>query len=273
MVQSPSGNFNARVNHLIIHFTSENFGESLRILTGSVDRPVSAHYLLPEPGDPTYDQSSLVIYELVPTELRAWHAGVSYWAGKTGLNDQSIGIEIVNESRCLESIKALANSPAFEDRCVFKPFSDEQIELLIRLLQSILEKYPDIRPHTIVGHSDIAPDRKIDPGPLFPWRQLYKAGIGAWYDDQRVETITKALGTLEPSIDLQQRLLGAYGYKIEATGIEDTQSQLAVRAFQMHFRPSDYSGFFDTETLARLISLLERYRPEALAEIEDFPTL
>ena len=174
---------------------------------------------------------------------------------------------------CLESIKALANSPAFEDRCVFKPFSDEQIELLIRLLQSILKKYPDIQPHAIVGHSDIAPDRKIDPGPLFPWRQLYKAGIGAWYDDQRVETITKALGTLEPSIDLQQRLLGAYGYKIEATGIEDTQSQLAVRAFQMHFRPSDYSGFFDTGTLARLISLLERYRPAALAEIEDFPTL
>ena len=128
MVQSPSSNFNSRVNHLIIHFTSENFGESLRILTGSVDRPVSAHYLLPEPGDPTYDQSSLVIYELVPTELRAWHAGVSYWAGKTGLNDQSIGIEIVNESRCLESIKALANSPAFEDRCKFKPFSDEQID-------------------------------------------------------------------------------------------------------------------------------------------------
>ena len=111
MVQSPSSNFNSRVNHLIIHFTSENFGESLRILTGSVDRPVSAHYS-PEPGDPTYDQSSLVIYELVPTEFRAWHAGVSYWAGKTGLNDQSIGIEIVNESRCLESIKALANSPA-----------------------------------------------------------------------------------------------------------------------------------------------------------------
>ena len=273
MVQSPSSNFNSRVNHLIIHFTSENFGESLRILTGSVDRPVSAHYLLPEPGDPTYDQSALVIYELVPTELRAWHAGVSYWAGKTGLNDQSIGSEIVNESRCLESIKALANSPAFADRCVFKPFSDEQIDLLIRLLQSILERYPDIRPHTIIGHSDIAPDRKIDPGPLFPWRQLYEAGIGAWYDDQRVETLTKALGSLQLSIDLQQRLLGAYGYKIEATGIEDTQSQLAVRAFQMHFRPRDYSGFFDTETLARLISLLERYRPEALAEIEDFPTL
>ena len=75
------------------------------------------------------------------------------------------------------------------------------------------------------------------------------------------------------SIELQQRLLSAYGYKIEATGIEDTQSQLAVRAFQMHFRPSDYSGFFDTGTLARLISLLERYRPAALAEIEDFPTL
>ena len=90
---------------------------------------------------------------------------------------------------------------------MFRPFSDEQIDLLIRLLQSILEKYPDIRPHTIVGHSDIAPDRKIDPGPLFPWRQLYEAGIGAWYDDERVELLTKSLGTLQLSIELQQRLL------------------------------------------------------------------
>ena len=97
-----------------------------------------------------------------------------------------------------------------------------------------------------------------------------QAGIGAWYDDQRVEVLTKALSTLQPSIDLQQRLLSAYGYKIERQEL-NTQSQLAVRAFQMHFRPSDYSGFFDTETLARLISLLERYRPEALLKSRTSP--
>jgi len=271
IVQAPSRNYNERVNHLVIHFTSENFQESLSILTQSEARPVSAHYLLPDPMDTTYDLSELKIFALVPPQFRAWHAGNSYWAGKTGLNDQSIGIEIVNESRCLEDIATLANQPAFKDRCRFETFSPEQITLLIALIKEILKDFPDISPHAIVGHADIAPSRKIDPGPLFPWRQLYSEGIGAWFDETRVQALIPWLETYPIPLETQQRLLNHYGYDLDVTGAEDTQSQLAVRAFQMHFRPSDYSGFFDLETLARLISLIERYRPEGLTFIDNLP--
>jgi len=269
IVKAPSQNFNERVNHLVIHFTSENFQESLNILTQSETRPVSAHYLLPDPMDATYDLSELKIFALVPPQFRAWHAGNSYWAGKRGLNDQSIGIEIVNESRCLDDIATLANQPAFKDRCRFEAFAPEQIALLITLIKEILKDFPDISPHAIIGHADIAPSRKIDPGPLFPWRQLYGEGIGAWFDENRVQTLIPWLETHPIPLETQQRLLNHYGYDLDVTGTEDTQSQLAVRAFQMHFRPNNYSGFFDTETLARLISLIERYRPEGLTLISD----
>jgi N-acetyl-anhydromuramyl-L-alanine amidase AmpD len=271
IVKAPSQNFNERVNHLVIHFTSENFQESLNILTQSETRPVSAHYLLPDPMDATYDLSELKIFALVPPQFRAWHAGNSYWAGKRGLNDQSIGIEIVNESRCLDDIATLANQPAFKDRCRFEAFAPEQIALLIALIKEILKDFPDISPHAIIGHADIAPSRKIDPGPLFPWRQLYGEGIGAWFDENRVQTLIPWLETHPIPLETQQRLLNHYGYDLDVTGTEDTQSQLAVRAFQMHFRPNNYSGFFDTETLARLISLIERYRPEGLTLISDLP--
>ena len=268
----PSQNFNERVNHLVIHFTSENFQESLDILTQSEDRPVSAHYLIPHAVDETYNRADLKVFALVPPQMRAWHAGNSYWAGKTGLNDQSIGIEIVNESRCLDDIATLANQPAFQDRCRFEPFPPEQITLLIALIKQILKDFPDISPHAIVGHADIAPERKIDPGPLFPWRQLYGEGIGAWFDETRVETLVPWLEASPLPIATQQQLLNHYGYALAITGVEDMQSQLAVRAFQMHFRPEHYTGFFDAETLARLISLIERYRPQGLELIGDLPT-
>ena len=271
VVNAPSENFNSRVNHLVIHFTSENFERSLAILTGETERKVSSHYLIPDLADATYPKDSLHVYSLVATSDRAWHAGKSFWARKTGLNDQSIGIEIVNRSSCLHDIDLLGNSPQFEVSCEFSAYSEEQIALLVQLLRQILDEYPDIRPEAIVGHADIAPDRKLDPGPLFPWEQLYQAGIGAWFDKARVAEIKVFLEQHPLTILHQQSLLAAYGYKVEQTGLEDRQSQLAVRAFQMHFRQSNYSGFFDDESTARLLSLLERYRPRALELIEDLP--
>ena len=271
IVSAPSENFNSRVNHLVIHFTSEDFERSLAILTGETERRVSAHYLIPEPGDVTYSHDNLRVYELVSTSNRAWHAGRSYWAGKTGLNDQSIGIEIVNQSGCKEDIATLGNSAEFATACAFQPFGSEQIDLVVRLLKKTLEQHPDIRPETIVGHADIAPSRKVDPGPLFPWRQLYDAGIGAWFDEDRVKELKKSLVQYPLSIEQRQGLLLAYGYKVAVTGIEDEQSQLAVRAFQMHFRPANYSGFFDDESAAILISLLERYRPYSFKKLVGFP--
>ena len=270
-VSTPSENFNSRVNHLVIHFTSEDFERSLAILTGETERRVSAHYLIPEPGDVTYSDDNLRVYELVSTSNRAWHAGRSYWAGKTGLNDQSIGIEIVNQSGCKEDIATLGNSAEFATACAFQPFEIEQIDLFVRLLKEILEQNPDIRPEAIVGHADIAPTRKVDPGPLFPWKQLFDAGIGAWFDEDRVVELKEVLIQYPLTIEQQQALLSAYGYKVTVTGIEDDQSQLAVRAFQMHFRPANYAGFFDEESTAILISLLERYRPYSFKKLVGFP--
>ena len=109
MVHSQSDNFNSRVNHLVIHFTSEDFERSLAILTGQTDRRVSAHFLLPDPADKSYLSAKLKVYALVNTSDRAWHAGQSYWAGKTGLNDQSIGIEVVNLSGCNRDIAELGS--------------------------------------------------------------------------------------------------------------------------------------------------------------------
>ena len=271
IVSAPSENFNSRVNHLVIHFTSEDFERSLAILTGETERRVSAHYLIPESGDVTYSDDNLRVYELVSTSNRAWHAGRSYWAGKTGLNDQSIGIEIVNQSGCKEDIATLGNSAEFATACAFQPFGSEQIDLVVRLLKKTLEQHPDIRPEAIVGHADIAPSRKVDPGPLFPWKQLFDAGIGAWFDETRVTELVGLMSHYPLTIEQQQALLLAYGYKVSVTGIEDEQSQLAVRAFQMHFRPANYSGFFDAESAAILISLLERYRPNSLKNLVGSP--
>ena len=271
IVSAPSENFNSRVNHLVIHFTSEDFERSLAILTGETERRVSAHYLIPESGDLTYSDDNLRVYKLVSTANRAWHAGRSFWAGKTGLNDQSVGIEIVNQSGCEKDIATLGNSAEFATACAFQPFEIEQIDLLVRLLKEILEQNPDIRPEAIVGHADIAPSRKVDPGPLFPWKQLFDAGIGAWFDESRVTELVGLMSQHPLTIEQQQALLLAYGYKVTVTGIEDEQSQLAVRAFQMHFRPANYSGIFDKESAAILISLLERYRPYSLTELVGFP--
>ena len=271
VVYSQSDNFNSRVNHVVIHFTSEDFDRSLAILTGQTDRSVSAHFLLPDPADKPYLSSNLKVYALVNTSDRAWHAGQSYWAGKTGLNDQSIGIEIVNLSGCNTDIAKLGNSAQFGTACQFVPFRDEQIVLLTRLLKELLKQYPDIKPESVVGHADIAPSRKVDPGPLFPWKTLHDAGIGAWFDESRVSELVVLLDQHPLTIRQQQVLLAAYGYDLSITGLEDERSQLALRAFQMHFRPANYSGFFDNESTARLISLLERYRPRVLASLDDFP--
>ena len=271
IVSAPSENFNSRVNHLVIHFTSEDFEHSLAILRGETERRVSAHYLIPELGDLTYSSDTLRAYELVSTSNRAWHAGRSYWAGKTGLNDQSIGIEIVNQSGCEKDIATLGNNAEFATACAFQPFGSQQIDLVVRLLNKTLEQHPDIRPETIVGHADIAPSRKVDPGPLFPWKQLFDAGIGAWFDETRVTELVGLMSHYPLTIEQQQALLSEYGYKVSITGTEDEQSQLAVRAFQMHFRPANYSGFFDDESAAILISLLERYRPNSQKKLVGFP--
>jgi N-acetyl-anhydromuramyl-L-alanine amidase AmpD len=262
MHDAPSANQNSRIQHLVIHFTSEHFQESLRLLTQKTDRPVSVHYLVPEPGDETYDRRRLVVHRLVPEERRAWHAGQSYWAGADVLNDSSIGIEIVNRSACVNN-NPESEEPTPEDQvCTFLEFPDEQVELVIDLVQGILERNPEIDPVDVIGHADIAPGRRVDPGPKFPWKRLYDAGIGAWYDEDAVMHYRQRFKSGLPRIVEVQQALGRYGYAIEESGELDAKTRFVIRTFQMHFRPEDISGVADAETVAILYALNDKYRTD-----------
>ena len=269
--QIESENQNSRVSIVVIHHTAEDFGRSLELLTKKSDRSVSAHYLIPEPLDTTYEYEDLEVFQLVPEDRRAWHAGYSSWAGKTALNDQSIGIEIVNQSYCHPAIQSLeeTNFSQPSSICFYPDYPASQITLVSTLVGDILERHPDIKPTNIVGHSDIAPDRKVDPGPNFPWQRLYKLGIGAWYDDASVIRYWELFRLNAPDISIVQDALASYGYKIEITGQFDKQSSDVIRAFQLHFQQSEITGKVSINTIAILFALLEKYHPQELKRLID----
>ncbi len=231
-----------RIRFLVIHYTAENFHSSLKTLT---DEHVSAHYLLP--AYPSSRNGKPLAFQLVPEEMRAWHAGASYWRGRSHLNDTSIGIELVNQglSRSMLSTE-------------WQPYTREQIDLLIRLSGDIVQRYA-LRPTDVVGHSDIAPQRKQDPGPLFPWQQLAQAGIGAWPDLLTVEHYLAGRDKQMP-VPMAQLLekLARYGYGVDPQWDLQQQRKL-VAAFQMHFRPRDYRGEPDAESEAIIDALLSKY--------------
>ena len=270
IVEAPSRNQNSRVNYLVIHFTTENFSDSLALLTEPSDNPVSAHYLIPEPGDDTYPAKTLRVYQLVEESRRAWHAGESYWNGEEALNDRSIGIELVNRSYCVDEADGAGDASDDEVYCFYPDFSHAQIGLLVELATDILERHPEIDPVDVVAHADIAPARKVDPGPRFPWQLLHRFGIGAWYDDETVLHYRRRFRAARPPAIAVQRALRAYGYRIEPTGANDLQSRQAVRAFQMHFLPSAVTGKLDLETAAIAFALIEKYRSESLADLLEF---
>jgi len=258
-----------RIKYLVIHFTSENFERSLEILTGKTESMVSVHYLVPEPGDPSYLNNNINVYSLVTEEKRAWHAGISHWGGVSALNGTSIGIEIVNRSTCLNlQQEILEEEHLFPRRdCNFYVFPEEQIDTVILLIKDILSRNPGIEPINVVGHGDIAINRRVDPGPLFPWEQLYKNGIGAWYESEAVAEFKDILSVHPVQIEVIQKALKAYGYDVVVTGSKDAQTELAIQAFQMHFRASDYSGIIDNETVSILFALLDKYHPKKFNQI------
>ncbi|RMT58517.1 hypothetical protein ALP29_01443 [Pseudomonas syringae pv. avii] len=245
----PARDFNDRrgesVQQVIVHYTAAPFASSLRTLT---QEGVSAHYLLPDPDEPSYcaaGYEELRVFRLVDEGQRAWHAGVSYWAGKADLNSRSVGIEIVNLAR--------------DDAGVFTfaQYAPAQIDLLIALLRDLLERYPQVGPTDWLGHSDVAYWRKSDPGPRLPWRLLHEAGIGAWFDEQtRAMYQRRFCVGLPPEVEVE-RAFQRYGYKPAQNRRAFEQR---TRAFQMHFRPRDYCGFLDAETCAILYALNEKYR-------------
>jgi N-acetylmuramoyl-L-alanine amidase len=259
-----SENQDTRVRVIVIHHTTGDFHDSFHVLTKKTERPVSSHYLIPEPGDPSYPETDLKLYALVSEEKRAWHAGSSYWAGKTSLNDMSVGIELVNQTYCRNSEQPVPEDQEIPRICFYPDFDDTQLAILTDLLEGILERHPDIKPTDIVGHADITPQRKIDPGPRFPWQRLYRLGYGAWYDDDTVFRYWEQFRLEMPPVLTLQTALNHYGYDIQLSGENDRQSRNVVRAFQMHFLPWQVTGEFNDQTVAVLYALLEKYRPEKL---------
>ncbi|WP_421419384.1 penicillin binding protein PBP4B [Pseudoalteromonas lipolytica] len=256
-----SANYSHRVKFLVMHYTAIDYEKSMRALVD--EGGLSSHYLLPESGDSSYPHNKLEIIQLVDENDRAWHAGRSYWQGREDLNDHSIGIEIVNVPTCHipeHSSPAMQNDAS--KLCIYPDYDAKQIELLITLSKDILKRNPDIGPTQIVGHSDIAPSRKNDPGPRFPWYQLYKAGIGAWYDSDTVDKYWQLFSASKPSTELMQKAMRSYGYEVIATGQLDSQTLDALSAFQMHFLPWHVSGNNDARSAAVLFALLEKYFPK-----------
>ncbi len=240
--------FNRRVRFLVLHYTAIDFKASINALTGS---SVSAHYLVPDPLDKTYIEAGfkdMRIFNLVDENERAWHAGVSVWAGRVNLNDTAIGIETVN--------LATDNNGVFN----FPPYNPTQIEAIKQLTSNILQRYPDITPSNVVGHSDIAPGRKSDPGAAFPWKELYDAGVGAWYEDAARQRYQAQFSETPPAKADIVAKLGTYGYDTSATGTESGYKNV-IRAFQLHFRPQNFDGVPDAETAAILYALVEKYFP------------
>ena len=232
---SQPSSFSHRIKFLIIHYTELNLEESLHILQGNNPKHnVSAHYLISDGVSKTYPSH---IYQLVDEKNCAFHAGISHWEDFSHLNNCSIGIEIVN----LDGNK--------------HTYTDQQINAVIYLVKNLIEKYK-ITPKHILGHSDIAPDRKIDPGKLFPWKKLFDEGIGAWPDEDDVNAFRQQE---LPDIKTIQQSLKKYGFPIDLTGKIDKQTELVVGAFQSHFRQKKVDGIIDTETWAILASLNKKY--------------
>ena len=236
-----------RIRFLVMHYTEIDEAQSLDVLT---QEQVSAHYVVPD--HPRMKNGEPVVWQLVPETQRAWHAGLSDWQGTTELNAASIGIENVN----------IGPIDTPQGR-TWQPYPPEQVDAIIRLAKDIVTRY-GIPPTRVVGHSDIAPQRKVDPGPLFPWKQLYDAGIGAWPDDA---TVAKNLAGRDPhagaDVRALQQKLARYGYETVTDGVLDDRTRRVLAAFQMHFRPADYSGNPDAQTDAIAQALLDKYMPDA----------
>lgn len=226
--QSP--NYDNRIQFVVLHYTSASMERSLQLLTHG---EVSSHYLVG-------DDKNATIYKLMDESLRAWHAGESQWQGRTWLNSSSLGIEIVN--------------PGFKDTPtgrLWYPYTEAQVQSLIVLLKDISQRN-GINPRNIIGHSDIAPLRKLDPGPLFPWKRLAAEGIGIWPDEQAVARQQTQFATQLPSISWYQAQLARLGYETPQTGELDVATRHVLAAFQMHFRPSRFDGTPDAQTAALL---------------------
>lgn len=214
IIKAPSPNFNERplpVDSIIIHYTDMLSAQKAIEWLVNPDSQVSCHYLIDEKG---------MVYQLVEEDKRAWHAGESYWQGRTNLNDCSIGIELANPGH--------TNG--------YTPFPEVQIDALINLCKEIKTRW-GIPSSRILGHSDIAPQRKQDPGHLFPWERLAQVELGLWPTGEK----NHKTGDL-------MKMLSEIGY-------ETTSPDHTLKAFQRHFQPHKIDGVADEETYSLLYGM------------------
>lgn len=213
MIHEASPNFDDRdgpVSLLVMHYTGMPTGRAAIDLLKSPRAKVSSHYVVDEDG---------TVYNLVPEAKRAWHAGVSYWRGRAGLNDASVGIEIVNPGHAWG----------------YRVFPDQQMQAVLELSTGIIARH-DIPARNIVAHSDIAPNRKRDPGELFPWSWLAAHGVGLWTDAFAASTDWRAD-------------LAMIGYDMSLPAHE------VLLAFQRHFLPQHLTGTADAPTTGRIAAV------------------
>ncbi|EIK54615.1 N-acetylmuramoyl-L-alanine amidase [Stutzerimonas stutzeri TS44] len=220
----------SRAQVIVLHYTSSDLEHSLALLT---EGEVSSHYLI--------GAQPATIYRLVDEDRRAWHAGQSEWNGRTWLNSSSIGIELVNRGYV----------EGDDGRRLWYPYTDEQIDALVLLLKDIMQRH-GLKPGAIVGHSDIAAQRKVDPGPLFPWKRLADAGLVPWPDAAAVAAQRAVFAVTPPDIAWFQLALQLQGYKVPRHGELDEETRNVLAAFQMKYRPTRYDGEPDAETAALL---------------------
>ena len=219
----------SRVQYIVLHYTSTDLQHSLALLTQG---EVSAHYLIAD--------GSARVYRLVDENRRAWHAGESEWQGRTWLNASTIGIELVNQG--------YYDGPAGR---YWQPYGEAQIQALIALLQDLVKRH-DLPIDSIIGHSDIAPQRKVDPGPLFPWQRLAEAGLIRWPQAAAVARERARFAAALPDIAWFQRQLEQLGYPTPQSGELDQATRNVLAAFQMKYRPARYDGEPDAESAAIL---------------------
>tara|TARA_B100000989_G_scaffold235314_1_gene182160 strand:+ start:388 stop:1110 length:723 start_codon:yes stop_codon:yes gene_type:complete len=237
IIRTPSPNFDSRegqsIDMLVLHYTGMQSGEAALQRLCEAEASVSAHWLVEEDGR---------IFQLVDEEQRAWHAGVSAWRGHTNVNARSVGIEIVN--------------PGHEFG--YRAFPPVQTDAVLKLAQAIVARHA-IAPRNVVGHSDVAPTRKQDPGELFPWAAFAKQGVGLWPTELLPPHAAETEGAQVAEL---QADLGKLGYGLPVSGEWDALTRDVIAAFQRHWRPEHVDGEWDAVCSQRLASLLHQLSDE-----------
>jgi N-acetyl-anhydromuramyl-L-alanine amidase AmpD len=222
---------------IILHYTGMPGADQALNWLCNPDSQVSSHYFVHEDGR---------VIQLVPETRRAWHAGKSAWAGETDINSCSIGIEIANPGH-----------PGG-----LPPFAQAQMDAVIQLCRDCGRRW-SIAPERVLGHSDVAPIRKVDPGENFAWHILYEAGVGHWVEPGPISGGRFfQMGESGQPVEALQSMLSLYGYDLEITGDFCERTKGVVEAFQRHFRPALVDGIADAstiDTLHRLLKALPKY--------------